>query len=157
MQCKKRGTPIFRGPLTSLDPLEYVRQLKTKGYSYCCFFGPGTGVRPLNFSTQQYPSHTGLIPSPLFPNGLGILGRSPGKFLDVFPRICLHILNCKVVWFFHLCTCGRSLPEFAACLGAYFPCHTLLRLVTPNFHHWHHSQDAEAIDKNYAANFAFLD
>lgn len=30
-------------------------------------------------------------------------------------------------------------------------------LVTPNFHHWHHSQDAEAIDKNYAANFAFLD
>jgi sterol desaturase/sphingolipid hydroxylase (fatty acid hydroxylase superfamily) len=29
--------------------------------------------------------------------------------------------------------------------------------VTPNFHHWHHSQDDEAIDKNYAANFAFLD
>jgi sterol desaturase/sphingolipid hydroxylase (fatty acid hydroxylase superfamily) len=30
-------------------------------------------------------------------------------------------------------------------------------LVTPNFHHWHHSQDDEAIDKNYAAHFAFLD
>lgn len=30
-------------------------------------------------------------------------------------------------------------------------------IVTPNFHHWHHSQDAEAIDKNYAAHFAFLD
>lgn len=29
--------------------------------------------------------------------------------------------------------------------------------VTPNFHHWHHSQDDEAIDKNYAANFAFID
>jgi sterol desaturase/sphingolipid hydroxylase (fatty acid hydroxylase superfamily) len=30
-------------------------------------------------------------------------------------------------------------------------------IVTPNFHHWHHSQDNEAIDKNYAAHFAFLD
>jgi sterol desaturase/sphingolipid hydroxylase (fatty acid hydroxylase superfamily) len=30
-------------------------------------------------------------------------------------------------------------------------------IVTPNFHHWHHSQDSEAIDKNYAAHFAFLD
>ncbi len=30
-------------------------------------------------------------------------------------------------------------------------------IVTPNFHHWHHSQDEEAIDKNYAAHFAFLD
>lgn len=30
-------------------------------------------------------------------------------------------------------------------------------IVTPNFHHWHHSQDAEALDKNYAAHFAFLD
>lgn len=30
-------------------------------------------------------------------------------------------------------------------------------VVTPNFHHWHHSQDEEAIDKNYAAHFAFLD
>ncbi|MEM9860454.1 MAG: sterol desaturase family protein [Myxococcota bacterium] len=29
--------------------------------------------------------------------------------------------------------------------------------VTPNFHHWHHSQDTEAIDKNYAAHFSFLD
>jgi sterol desaturase/sphingolipid hydroxylase (fatty acid hydroxylase superfamily) len=29
--------------------------------------------------------------------------------------------------------------------------------VTPNFHHWHHSRDTEAIDKNYAAHFAFLD
>lgn len=29
--------------------------------------------------------------------------------------------------------------------------------VTPNFHHWHHSQDKEALDKNYAAHFAFLD
>ena len=30
-------------------------------------------------------------------------------------------------------------------------------LATPNFHHWHHSQDAEGIDKNYAAHFSFLD
>jgi len=30
-------------------------------------------------------------------------------------------------------------------------------IVTPNFHHWHHSQDDEAIDKNYSAHFAFLD
>jgi sterol desaturase/sphingolipid hydroxylase (fatty acid hydroxylase superfamily) len=30
-------------------------------------------------------------------------------------------------------------------------------IVTPNFHHWHHAQDAEAIDRNYAAHFAFLD
>jgi sterol desaturase/sphingolipid hydroxylase (fatty acid hydroxylase superfamily) len=30
-------------------------------------------------------------------------------------------------------------------------------IVTPNFHHWHHAQDGEAIDRNYAAHFAFLD
>ncbi|NRF70447.1 sterol desaturase family protein [Aquincola sp. S2] len=30
-------------------------------------------------------------------------------------------------------------------------------IVTPNFHHWHHSQDDEAIDRNYAAHYAFLD
>ncbi|MEY4766318.1 MAG: hypothetical protein RI907_2991, partial [Pseudomonadota bacterium] len=30
-------------------------------------------------------------------------------------------------------------------------------LVTPDFHHWHHSSDAVALDKNYAAHFAFLD
>jgi sterol desaturase/sphingolipid hydroxylase (fatty acid hydroxylase superfamily) len=30
-------------------------------------------------------------------------------------------------------------------------------IVTPNFHHWHHSQDGEALDRNYAAHFAFLD
>lgn len=30
-------------------------------------------------------------------------------------------------------------------------------IVTPNFHHWHHAQDPEAIDRNYAAHFAFLD
>jgi len=30
-------------------------------------------------------------------------------------------------------------------------------IVTPNFHHWHHSQDIEALDKNYAAHYAFLD
>lgn len=29
--------------------------------------------------------------------------------------------------------------------------------VTPNFHHWHHAQDSEAIDRNYAGQFAFLD
>lgn len=29
--------------------------------------------------------------------------------------------------------------------------------VTPNFHHWHHSQDREALDKNYAAHYSFLD
>ncbi|MDM4768065.1 sterol desaturase family protein [Pelomonas sp. SE-A7] len=30
-------------------------------------------------------------------------------------------------------------------------------IVTPNFHHWHHAQDPEAVDRNYAAHFAFLD
>jgi sterol desaturase/sphingolipid hydroxylase (fatty acid hydroxylase superfamily) len=30
-------------------------------------------------------------------------------------------------------------------------------LVTPDFHHWHHASDDEAIDKNYAAHYAFLD
>jgi len=30
-------------------------------------------------------------------------------------------------------------------------------VVTPNFHHWHHARDREAIDKNYAAHFAFID
>jgi sterol desaturase/sphingolipid hydroxylase (fatty acid hydroxylase superfamily) len=30
-------------------------------------------------------------------------------------------------------------------------------IVTPNFHHWHHSSEEEAIDRNYAAHFAFLD
>ncbi len=30
-------------------------------------------------------------------------------------------------------------------------------IATPNFHHWHHSQDHEGIDKNYAAHFSFLD
>jgi sterol desaturase/sphingolipid hydroxylase (fatty acid hydroxylase superfamily) len=30
-------------------------------------------------------------------------------------------------------------------------------IVTPNFHHWHHSQDKEALDTNYAAHYAFLD
>lgn len=30
-------------------------------------------------------------------------------------------------------------------------------VVTPNFHHWHHSVDKEALDTNYASHFAFLD
>jgi sterol desaturase/sphingolipid hydroxylase (fatty acid hydroxylase superfamily) len=30
-------------------------------------------------------------------------------------------------------------------------------VVTPEFHHWHHSSDKEAIDKNYAAHWSFLD
>ena len=30
-------------------------------------------------------------------------------------------------------------------------------IVTPNFHHWHHAQDGEAIDRNFAAHFAFID
>ena len=29
--------------------------------------------------------------------------------------------------------------------------------MTPDFHHWHHSSADEAIDKNYAAHFAFID
>jgi sterol desaturase/sphingolipid hydroxylase (fatty acid hydroxylase superfamily) len=29
--------------------------------------------------------------------------------------------------------------------------------VTPNFHHWHHASDDEALDKNYAAHYSFLD
>ena len=28
---------------------------------------------------------------------------------------------------------------------------------TPHFHHWHHAADAEAIDRNYAANLPLLD
>jgi len=30
-------------------------------------------------------------------------------------------------------------------------------IVTPDFHHWHHSSDNAAIDRNYAAHFAFID
>ena len=30
-------------------------------------------------------------------------------------------------------------------------------VVTPNFHHWHHSQDQEALDRNYSAHYAFID
>ncbi|MFT5881120.1 MAG: sterol desaturase/sphingolipid hydroxylase (fatty acid hydroxylase superfamily) [Moritella sp.] len=30
-------------------------------------------------------------------------------------------------------------------------------VVTPQFHHWHHSSDKAAIDKNYAAYFSFID
>ena len=30
-------------------------------------------------------------------------------------------------------------------------------IVTPNFHHWHHTQDAEGLDRCYAAHFAFWD
>ena len=30
-------------------------------------------------------------------------------------------------------------------------------IVTPDFHHWHHSSEQEALDRNYAAHFAFLD
>ena len=30
-------------------------------------------------------------------------------------------------------------------------------LVTPDFHHWHHSSDREALDRNYSAHFAFID
>jgi sterol desaturase/sphingolipid hydroxylase (fatty acid hydroxylase superfamily) len=30
-------------------------------------------------------------------------------------------------------------------------------IVTPDFHHWHHASDQEAIDRNYAAHYAFLD
>ena len=30
-------------------------------------------------------------------------------------------------------------------------------VVTPDFHHWHHASDEEAIDKNYSAHYAFLD
>lgn len=30
-------------------------------------------------------------------------------------------------------------------------------IVTPDFHHWHHSSDQAALDRNYAAHFAFID
>jgi sterol desaturase/sphingolipid hydroxylase (fatty acid hydroxylase superfamily) len=30
-------------------------------------------------------------------------------------------------------------------------------IVTPQFHHWHHSSDRNAIDKNFAAHFSFID
>jgi sterol desaturase/sphingolipid hydroxylase (fatty acid hydroxylase superfamily) len=30
-------------------------------------------------------------------------------------------------------------------------------IVTPNFHHWHHSRDAEGLDRCYAAHFPFWD
>lgn len=30
-------------------------------------------------------------------------------------------------------------------------------IVTPAFHHWHHASDDVAIDRNYAAHYAFLD
>ena len=30
-------------------------------------------------------------------------------------------------------------------------------IVTPNFHHWHHTKDQEGLDRCYAAHFAFWD
>ena len=30
-------------------------------------------------------------------------------------------------------------------------------IVTPDFHHWHHGSDRAAVDRNYAAHFAFID
>ena len=30
-------------------------------------------------------------------------------------------------------------------------------IVTPDFHHWHHSSDRAALDRNYAVHFAFID
>jgi len=30
-------------------------------------------------------------------------------------------------------------------------------VVTPEFHHWHHASDREALDRNFAAHFPFLD
>ena len=30
-------------------------------------------------------------------------------------------------------------------------------VVTPDFHHWHHSSEQVALDRNYAAHFAFID
>ena len=30
-------------------------------------------------------------------------------------------------------------------------------IVTPDFHHWHHASDRQALDRNYAAHFSFLD
>ena len=30
-------------------------------------------------------------------------------------------------------------------------------VVTPDFHHWHHSSEQLALDRNYAAHFAFID
>lgn len=30
-------------------------------------------------------------------------------------------------------------------------------IVTPAFHHWHHSREAQALDRNFAAHFAFID
>jgi sterol desaturase/sphingolipid hydroxylase (fatty acid hydroxylase superfamily) len=30
-------------------------------------------------------------------------------------------------------------------------------IVTPDFHHWHHSSDDVALDRNYAAHYAFID
>ena len=30
-------------------------------------------------------------------------------------------------------------------------------ITTPDFHHWHHSSDEVAIDRNYSAHFAFID
>jgi sterol desaturase/sphingolipid hydroxylase (fatty acid hydroxylase superfamily) len=30
-------------------------------------------------------------------------------------------------------------------------------LATPRFHHWHHGEEREAIDVNFAIHFPFLD
>ena len=30
-------------------------------------------------------------------------------------------------------------------------------IVTPDFHHWHHSSERPALDRNYAAHFSFID
>ena len=30
-------------------------------------------------------------------------------------------------------------------------------IVTPQFHHWHHSSDKEGLDRNYSLHFSFID
>lgn len=56
--------------------------------------------------------------------------------------------------------CGDSgtIPHGAARL-LFKACATLFdhHAARPNFHHWHDASDDEAIDKNYAAYYAFVD
>lgn len=83
-----------------------------------------------------------------------ISASSPYIGLDFF---LLDLLGSAVLFIFieKLYPCFQAVFDHANVSASLGPLRYVV--VTPNFHHWHHSQDAEAIDKNYAAHFAFLD
>lgn len=90
------------------------------------------------------------------------LAGSRGHFLQVFSERALVLVP------LYLLGASQSALDiyvvFAALQAVFFHCNTRLSLgildrllVTPRFHHWHHSTDRPAIDTNYAAHTTLFD